>query len=147
MLCEKRKMKFKVIILLLLMTIVTVANTPRHTSVDPIIQPYVDTLFKLTKGRIGQYYAIGFEDIPEERVLANCRMTLISGDISFDRDSWDSSSDRKRLLILAHELGLEHKPDNRDVNDCPKHIMGPVMGSDTCVATKFYDYIRQISEK
>jgi hypothetical protein len=145
-------LKLKVLFLLTLVTTLVITNIPRHTEVDPIIKPYVETLSKLTKGNIGSYHAIGFSDINRPRVLANCRITLLNSDITFDRESWEESSVKKRLLILAHELihcekGQGHKSEKEDKKGCPLYLMSPIIGSEYCIANNFYKYIKQASDK
>jgi len=134
-------------LIFMLITLVLI-NTPNNFESSVVLENYVKKIERLSKGNIKSKVQINFADL-KYPVIGTCYDRAIKY-IEIDKAAFDYFTEKKRLLIIAHELGhcacgLDHI-NGYGTNGCPAHFMHEAAGDYSCIRRNWNRYVKQMKE-
>jgi hypothetical protein len=127
---------------------------PNHTTVNKELDKYRAKIYKMSKGKLGtKNISLGFIKTPKDKqeLLGVCTFILpkFQNEIDITVPSWYYLSDRRKLLLVAHEYRhceCDHyyHTDEKLEDGCPQSIMHTYLIEDKCVNRHFGRYVDEI---
>lgn len=148
LLIKKWYLRNRISMLVFLVIALVLVNTPNSFESNPVLEAYVKKVERLSKGNIKSNIQINFADL-NTPVIGTCYQTAIRY-IEIDKEAFDVFTEKKRLLVIAHELAhcqcnYDHI-EILDSNSCPYHFMYPATPSFECLYKNWNRYVRQMKE-
>lgn len=140
---------------------------PKFKGVDPEAQIYVNDWFDLATLygiKFNNRVTIGFANINEPNVVAQCEYGMGFREITINTKYWDNMDSMDRFITIAHESGhcncneghqfgegrTKYSDDGTNPQEgffkdgCPKSIMYPYTMYRGCVSEHFQEYVNDM---
>lgn len=151
---------------------------PEYEGVDREVKPFIDEYIKLASDR-GIYFdkivTIGFKDISEDGVMAQCYYGLGFREIDVDREYWKGMTEIEKYAVIFHEAShcycdrghdysdgipyptvkemdnapiiIDNKLPGHYLDACPYSIMYPRIVFDSCMNLHYNEYIEEMFQR
>lgn len=151
--------KLLIIVIVLSYSCSNISNMGRfkspHKKTTPELEEYRIKVRELSEGKLGDDRPVGFisKIAGQETVLGRCILTFenLTFEIDIIKDYWYSLSERRRILLMAHEFvhcqcndlhtDVEYKTDG-----CPKSFMNPYLIDEWCARRYYHKYISEMKK-